>query len=60
MKRTFAALSLVLCGASLWLFYQCVLLVARRDYVGAILVMFMGFAGMRGGSELARLAMGNR
>ena len=57
MKRALTALFLGVMGASLWLFYQCVLLVARREYVGAILVMFVGFAGMRGASEMAWIAL---
>lgn len=57
MKRALAPLCLGLMGASLWLFYQCVRFAARRDYVGAILLMFVGFAVLRGGSEMARLAL---
>jgi len=60
MKRAAAPLSLVLVVASLWFFYQCVRFVSRREYVGAILVMFVGFAVMRGASELFRLALQDR
>jgi hypothetical protein len=33
---------------------------ARRDYVSAILLMFIGFAVIRVGAELARLALIDR
>jgi hypothetical protein len=57
MKRWLGWGCLLLCGASLFFFYACLLALARRDYVAGILLMFVGFAVMRGGSELARLAL---
>ena len=57
MRRWLAPACLALLLASLAFFYACVLFLSRRDYVAAILVMFVGFAVMRGGSELARLAL---
>jgi hypothetical protein len=60
MKRGVAAASLVLLLLGLAFFHECVTLLARRDYVAAILVMFIGFAVMRGGAELARLVLGAR
>ena len=49
--------SLALFCASLFFFYECVIFLTRRDYVGAIVLMFVGFAVIRGGSELARHAL---
>jgi hypothetical protein len=50
---------LLLCG-SLVFFYECIRFLARRDYVSAILLMFIGFAVIRVGAELARLALIDR
>ena len=60
MRRAAFPLSVVLWLGGIAFFYQCVRFLAGRDYVAAILVMFVGFAVMRGGSELARLALGAR
>lgn len=57
MKKGAAALCVALLAAGLVFFYECVLFLARRDYVAGILAMFVGFAVMRGGSEMARLAL---
>ncbi len=53
----FEVLSLGLFGSSLVFFYQCIRYLGRRDYVAAIILMFIGFAVIRVGSELARLAL---
>lgn len=47
--------SVALIGASLAFFYQCVRFVTQRDYVGAFLLLLVGFAVIRAGVELARL-----
>lgn len=57
MKRWAMPVSVGLFSASLFFFYECVVFVARRDYVASIVLMFVGFAVMRGGSEMARLAI---
>ncbi len=41
---------------SLGVFYQTIVSLERRDYVAAILLMFMGFAVIRAGVELLRFA----
>ncbi len=56
----FEALSLGLLLSSLAFFYQCVRFLMQRDYVAAILLMFIGFAIIRVGSELARFALYER
>jgi hypothetical protein len=56
-KYFFEALSLVLIVGSLAFFYQCVRFLATRDYVSAIVLMFIGFAVIRVGAEMARLAL---
>jgi len=47
-------LALVLIAASLIFFVECILFLTRRDYVAAILLMFIGFAVIRAGSDMAR------
>lgn len=56
-KHFFEVLSLGLIISSLVFFYECIRFLARRDYVAAIILMFIGFAVIRVGSELARLAL---
>jgi len=56
-KYFFQILAVALLGGSLAFFYECVRFLARRDYVAATLLMFIGFAVIRVGSELARLAL---
>ncbi len=56
-KYFFEALSLGLMVSSLVFFYECIRFLAARDYVAAIVLMFIGFAVIRVGSELARLAL---
>ena len=61
MRRWFFEIlaALLLCG-SLVFFYDCIRSLAERDYVGAILLMFIGFAVIRVGADLARLALVDR
>jgi hypothetical protein len=57
VKRYFyEGLSILLISGSLVFFYECIRFLARRDYVAATLLMFIGFAIIRVGAELARLA----
>jgi hypothetical protein len=58
VRRAAAAGSVLLLLGGVGFFYECVRMLAARDYVAGILVMFVGFAVMRGGSDLARLALG--
>jgi hypothetical protein len=53
----FEVLSLGLMASSLVFFYECIRFLGRRDYVAAIILMFIGFAVIRVGSELARMAL---
>ncbi len=57
MRRAFfEILAVTLLGGSLLFFYECVVFLTRRDYVAAIILMFIGFAVIRVGAELARVA----
>ncbi len=58
MKRHFfEILALLLIGGSLVFFVQCVDYLSRRDYVAAIILMFIGLAVISVGKEMARLAL---
>jgi hypothetical protein len=50
-------MSLALIGLSIFAFYTCLRHLTDRDYVGAILIMFIGFALIRVGSDFARLSL---
>jgi hypothetical protein len=56
-KYFFEGLSFILLSGSLVFFYECIRFLTRRDYVAATLLMFIGFAVIRVGAELARLAL---
>jgi hypothetical protein len=51
--------ALLLIG-SLFFFYRSVTALEQHDYVAAILLMFIGFAVIRVGSDLCRLALADR
>ncbi|MBW2731930.1 MAG: hypothetical protein JRH20_06020 [Deltaproteobacteria bacterium] len=53
-------ISIILFGASLVFFYQCVHFITQRDYVGALLLLLVGFAVIRAGVDLARLGFVRR
>lgn len=59
-KYFFEALAFILILGSLAFFYECLRFLGRRDYVSAIVLMFIGFAVIRVGAELARLALIDR
>jgi hypothetical protein len=59
-KYFFEALSVVLILGSLGFFAQCVSFLGKRDYVAAILVLFVGISVIHVGAELARLALVER
>lgn len=56
-KYFFEVLAVLLFLGSMVFFYECVRFLSRRDYIAALLLMLIGFAVIRVGSELARLAM---
>jgi hypothetical protein len=56
----FEGLAAVLMLGSLLFFYECVGFLAKRDYVASVILMFVGFAVIRVGAELARLALVER
>ncbi|MCA9671085.1 MAG: hypothetical protein KC503_36055 [Myxococcales bacterium] len=56
-KYFFEVLTILLYGGSMVFFYECVRFLAKRDYVASLVLMFVGLAVIRAGSELARLAM---
>jgi hypothetical protein len=56
-KSFFEILAIALIAGSLLFFYKCVTYLERRDYVAAVLLAFVGFAVIRVGSEMARLAL---
>jgi hypothetical protein len=61
MRRyLFEVLAILLIGGSLVFFWECVSYLARRDYVGAVILMGIGLAVITVGKELARLALVQR
>ncbi|MEK6608761.1 MAG: hypothetical protein AABZ30_13965 [Myxococcota bacterium] len=59
-KWLLPALSTLLLLAGLGFLYQVLLSLARRDYVGAVLLTFVGLALLRVGSEMARWCLVTR
>ena len=58
MKSAFLLLlAAILLGWSVWFFYQSGDLLSTRDYLAGLLHVFVGFATVRAGVELARLAI---
>lgn len=58
MRRSFfEILALLLIGGSLVFFVQCIDYLGKRDYVAAIILMFIGLAVISVGKEMARLAL---
>lgn len=53
----FEILAVLLIGGSLLFFYECIGYLARRDYVAAVVVMFIGLSVISVGKEMARLAL---
>ena len=61
MKRFFfEMLTVVLIGGSLVFFVECIHYLTRRDYVSAIILMFIGLSVISVGREMARLALVQR
>ena len=59
-KYFFETLALVLILGSLGFFLAAVSFVSRHDYVGALLLFFVGVSVIHVGAELARLALVER
>jgi hypothetical protein len=53
----FEVLAVLLIGGSLLFFHECIGYLARRDYVAAVIVMFIGLSVISVGKEMARLAL---
>ena len=53
----FEILAITLIAGSMFFFYECILFLSRRDYVGAIILTLIGLTVIRAGSEMARLTI---
>ena len=61
MRRYFfETLAVALMAGSLFFFKESLSYLARRDYVGALIVMLIGVAVISVGKEMARLALVQR
>ncbi len=56
-KMVFEILGIVMVLASAIFFYYSVQFLSERDYIAAILQIFVGFAMVRSGIELTRMAL---
>lgn len=56
----FEILAVALIGGSMFFFREAIAYLAKRDYVGALLVMSIGLAVISVGKEMARLALVQR
>jgi hypothetical protein len=56
----FETLAVALMAGSLFFFKESLSYLARRDYVGALIVMLIGVAVISVGKEMARLALVQR
>jgi hypothetical protein len=56
MRALLPWLGAVVALASLWFFYRGVSFLAAQDYVAALLTIFVGFALVKSGVELVRVA----
>ncbi len=58
MRRYFfEILALLLLGGSLVFFRECIGYLERRDYVAAMILLFIGISVITVGKEMARLAL---
>lgn len=61
MRRYFfEVLALALIGGSMFFFKEAIDYLSRRDYIASLIVMFIGFAVITVGKEMARLALVQR
>ena len=56
-QHFFEALAILLVGGSLIFFYECAEYLAKRDYVGSLILMTIGLSVITVGKEMARLAL---
>ena len=56
-KYFFEILAILLLGGSLVFFFESIQYLSRRDYIAAIILMFIGLAVISVGKEMARLAL---
>ncbi|HIA00424.1 MAG TPA: hypothetical protein EYN06_04770 [Myxococcales bacterium] len=56
-KMVFEILGIVMVLASVVFFFYSVQFLSERDYIAAILQIFVGFAMVRSGIELTRMAL---
>jgi hypothetical protein len=59
-RHFFEGLALLLILGGLGFFVECVLYLGKRDYLAAVMLMFIGVAVINVGAELARLALVER
>jgi hypothetical protein len=59
-KYFFESLAVLLILGSLGFFVECVRYLGKKDYVAAILLLFVGLSVIHVGAELARLALVER
>ena len=58
MRRYFfEILAVLLMGGSIVFFVECIGYLSKRDYVAAIILMFVGLSVIAVGKEMARLAL---
>jgi len=58
MRRYFfEILAVLLMGGSIVFFIECIGYLSKRDYVAAIILMFVGLSVIAVGKEMARLAL---
>jgi hypothetical protein len=53
----FEILALLLLGGSLVFFMECITYLEKRDYVAALILLFVGLSVITVGKEMARLAL---
>lgn len=58
MRRYFyEILAVLLIGGSIFFFRECIAYLSRRDYMAALLLLFIGLSVITVGKEMARLAL---
>lgn len=57
MKTVAPWIGLVMAAASLYFFYELVVFLTARDYVAALVTVFVGFGVLKAGIELARMGL---
>jgi uncharacterized membrane protein YczE len=53
----FEVLALLLIGGSMVFFVECISYLERREYVSALIILFIGISVIAVGKEMARLAL---